>query len=60
VVGSIPEAMSSVARSALSLAAQPFEMNRCAAPAWTWPATMPGQVEHPTGLAEQPAVISRA
>jgi methyl halide transferase len=30
-----------------------------APPAWTWPETMPGQVEHPSGLAEQPAVLRR-
>ena len=31
-----------------------------AAPAWTWQETLLRQVEHPTGLAEQPAIIGRA
>lgn len=30
-----------------------------ASPAWTWPDTMPPQVMHPSGLAEQPAVLRR-
>jgi methyl halide transferase len=30
-----------------------------AAPQWTWPEHLPEQVEHPAGLAEQPAVLGR-
>ena len=30
-----------------------------AAPAWTWPETMPDPVEHPSGLMEQPVVLRR-
>ena len=30
-----------------------------AAPAWTWPETLPQRIEHPSGLAEQPAVLRR-
>jgi hypothetical protein len=30
-----------------------------AAPAWTWPESLPDLVEHPSGLKEQPAILRR-
>jgi SAM-dependent methyltransferase len=31
-----------------------------APPAWAWPESLPTRVDHPSGLAEQPAVLRRA
>ena len=30
-----------------------------ASPAWAWPDAMPARIEHPSGVAEQPAVLRR-